>query len=56
MKDLEEENASLKRIVANLTLEIDAVKYVLEKKYGGLTSCLCNPADFEDAFLESTRA
>lgn len=35
-KDLEEENARLKRIVANLTLEIDAVKYVLEKKYGGL--------------------
>jgi len=36
MKDLEEENARLKRIVANLTLEIDAVKHVLEKKYGGL--------------------
>jgi putative transposase len=36
MKDLEEENSRLKRIVANLTLEIDAVKYVLEKKYGGL--------------------
>lgn len=36
-KELEEENARLKRIVANLTLEIDAVKYVLEKKYGGLT-------------------
>jgi len=38
MKDLEEENARLKRIVANLTLEIDAVKNVLEKKYGGLTT------------------
>jgi putative transposase len=38
MKDLEEENSRLKRIVANLTLEIDAVKNVLEKKYGGLTT------------------
>lgn len=38
MKDLEEENARLKRIVANQTLEIDAVKTVLEKKYGGLTT------------------
>ncbi len=37
MKDLHDENARLKRIVANLTLEIDAVKTVLEKKYGGLT-------------------
>ena len=37
MKDLQDENARLKRIVANLTLEIDAVKTVLEKKYGGLT-------------------
>lgn len=37
-KELEEENARLKRIVANLTLEIDAVKIVLEKKYGGLTT------------------
>lgn len=36
VKDLEEENARLKRIVANQALEIDAVKYVLEKKYGGL--------------------
>ena len=35
-KDLEEENARLKRIVANLTLENDAIKHVLEKKYGGL--------------------
>jgi putative transposase len=38
MKELEEENSRLKRIVANLTLEIDAVKNVLEKKYGGLTT------------------
>jgi putative transposase len=37
MKDLQDENVRLKRIVANLTLEIDAVKTVLEKKYGGLT-------------------
>ena len=36
MKELEEENSRLKRIVANMTLEIDAVKTVLEKKYGGL--------------------
>ena len=38
MKDLEEENSRLKRIVANLTLENDAIKHVLEKKYGGLTT------------------
>lgn len=38
MKDLEEENSRLKRIVANQTLEIDAIKTVLEKKYGGLTT------------------
>jgi hypothetical protein len=37
MKDLQDENARLKRIVANLTLDIDAVKTVFEKKYGGLT-------------------
>jgi putative transposase len=37
MKDLEDENARLKHIVANLTLEVDAVKNVLQKKYGGLT-------------------
>jgi putative transposase len=37
MKDLEDKNARLKPIVANLTLEIDAVKNVLQKKYGGLT-------------------
>ena len=38
IKDLEEENSRLKRIVANLTLENDAIKTVLEKKYGGLTT------------------
>ena len=38
MKDLEDENNRLKRIVANLTLENDAIKNVLEKKYGGLTT------------------
>jgi putative transposase len=38
MKDLEEENSRLKRIVANQILEIDAIKTVLEKKYGGLTT------------------
>ena len=37
LKDLEEENGRLKRIVANLTLENDAIKNVLEKKFGGLT-------------------
>jgi putative transposase len=38
MKDIEEENGRLKRIVANLALENDAIKTVLEKKYGGLTT------------------
>ena len=38
MKELEEENAKLKRIVANLTLENDAIKHVIEKKFGGLTT------------------
>jgi putative transposase len=37
MKNLEDENARLKHIVANLILEIDAVKNVLQKKYGSLT-------------------
>lgn len=36
MKELEEENNHLKRIIGNMTLEMDAVKYVLEKKFGGL--------------------
>lgn len=38
LKDLEEDNTKLKRIVANLTLENDAIKTVIEKKYGGLTT------------------
>lgn len=38
MKELEEEIARLKRIVANLTLENGAIKNVLEKKFGGLTN------------------
>jgi putative transposase len=38
MKELEEENSKLKRIVANLTLENDAIKHVIEKKFGGLTT------------------
>jgi len=38
MKELEEENARLKRIVANQTLEIDAIKHVREKKFGGLST------------------
>ncbi len=38
MKELEEENSRLKRIVANLTLENDAIKHVIEKKFGGLTT------------------
>ena len=33
MKELEEENRRLKRIVGDLTLEIDAVKSVLKKKW-----------------------
>jgi putative transposase len=37
IKELQNENARLKRIVANLTLEIDVVKTVLKIKYGGLT-------------------
>lgn len=36
VKELEEENTRLKRIVANMTLEIDAMKHVYEKKFGGL--------------------
>jgi putative transposase len=38
MNELEEENSKLKRIIASLTLENDAIKTVLEKKYGGLTT------------------
>jgi putative transposase len=33
LKELQDENARLKRIVANLTLENDAIKSVLEKKF-----------------------
>lgn len=33
LKELEEENRRLKRIVGDLTLEIDAVKSVLKKKW-----------------------
>ena len=33
LKELEDENSRLKRIVANLTLENDAIKSVLEKKF-----------------------
>ena len=36
MKELEEENNRLKRIIGNMTLEMDAIKHVLEKKFGGL--------------------
>lgn len=36
VKELEDENLRLKRIVANLTLENDAIKYAMEKKFGGL--------------------
>jgi hypothetical protein len=32
MKELEKENSRLKRIVANLTLENDVIKHVIEKK------------------------
>ncbi|RAJ81981.1 hypothetical protein CLV59_104206 [Chitinophaga dinghuensis] len=39
MKELEEENTRLKRIVVNLTLENDSVRTVLKKKkFGGLTT------------------
>lgn len=33
MKSLEEENTRLKKIVANMTLEIDAIKELLQKKW-----------------------
>lgn len=33
MRELEEENARLKRIVANQSLEIEAIKEVLKKKW-----------------------
>jgi hypothetical protein len=33
MKQLEEENARLKRIVANQAMDIDALKYINSKKW-----------------------
>lgn len=36
IKELEAENARLKRMYADLSLVNDALKAVLEKKYGGL--------------------
>lgn len=36
VKELEEENSRLKRMYADLSLVNDALKQVLEKKYGGL--------------------
>lgn len=32
IKELEEENAKLKRMYANLALDLDAAKYIIEKK------------------------
>jgi putative transposase len=32
MKDLEDENARLKRMYANLAMELDTAKYIIEKK------------------------
>ena len=32
IKELEEENARLKRIYANLAMELDTAKYIIEKK------------------------
>lgn len=32
IKDLEEENTRLKRMYANLTMELDTAKYIIEKK------------------------
>lgn len=32
MKELEEENARLKRMYANLAMELDVAKYIIEKK------------------------
>lgn len=36
IKDLEEENARLKRMYANLALELDTAKYIIEKSYKAL--------------------
>jgi len=35
LKQLEEENSRLKRIVANQAIDIDALKYALSKNYDG---------------------
>lgn len=32
VKELEEENAKLKRMYTNLALELDTAKYIIEKK------------------------
>ena len=32
-KELEEENARLKRMYANLAMELDVAKYIIEKKF-----------------------
>ena len=32
LKELEEENARLKRMYANLAMELDVAKYIIEKK------------------------
>jgi putative transposase len=33
MKELEEENTKLKRMYANLALDLEAAKYIIEKKF-----------------------
>lgn len=33
VKELEEENARLKRMYANLAMELDVAKYIIEKKF-----------------------
>ena len=38
MKQLEEENSRLKRIVADQAIDNDALKYALSKNYSGLRS------------------
>jgi putative transposase len=38
VKQLEEENAKLKRMYAELALELDMAKYVIEKKLQSLVS------------------
>ncbi len=36
IKDLEEENARLKRMYANLAMELDTAKYIIEKSFKAL--------------------